>query len=455
MTEQNEPTKHPLWIWLLPFGIRRRILENVHLEKILLNTGWLVFDKVFRMGVGLVVVVWIARYLGPGQFGSLNYAISLSALFGSIAGLGLESIVVREIVHDPSQKDTVLGTALALRVAGGVFAVVFCMIATFTISTIDPGIRLLVFVIVLGYIFQAFDVVDFWFQAKVQSKFSVISKSIVFFSLSVLRIVCILAQASLVVFAVLATIEIVLGSIAMVVSYRIFGNDVRAWNYSRSVAARLLKDSWPLILAGMAIVAYLKIDQVLLGSMLDMKSVGVYSAAVRMVEVWYFIPGTITVSVFPSLVEARKNNREQYLRWLQKLYDAMAGLSVFIAIFVSLFSGSIIGWLYGASYSEASAILTIYVWSGVATFLGVASSQYLLAENLSKHSMYRTLIGMVLNVLLNVLLIPRYGMVGSAVATLVSYFAATFSLVLYSETRTQSFMLMKSLLVTRSFNVLR
>ena len=455
MTEQNEPTKHPLWIWLLPFGIRRRILENVHLEKILLNTGWLVFDKVFRMGVGLVVVVWIARYLGPGQFGSLNYAISLSALFGSIAGLGLESIVVREIVHDPSQKDTVLGTALALRVAGGVFAVVFCMIATFTISTIDPGIRLLVFVIVLGYIFQAFDVVDFWFQAKVQSKFSVISKSIVFFSLSVLRIVCILAQVSLVVFAVLATIEIVLGSIAMVVSYRIFGNDVRAWNYSRSVAARLLKDSWPLILAGMAIVAYLKIDQVLLGSMLDMKSVGVYSAAVRMVEVWYFIPGTITVSVFPSLVEARKNNREQYLRWLQKLYDAMAGLSVFIAIFVSLFSGSIIGWLYGASYSEASAILTIYVWSGVATFLGVASSQYLLAENLSKHSMYRTLIGMVLNVLLNVLLIPRYGMVGSAVATLVSYFAATFSLVLYSETRTQSFMLMKSLLVTRSFNVLR
>ncbi|MBI3006145.1 MAG: flippase [Ignavibacteriales bacterium] len=449
MKDGVQGIKTPRWMKILPEGVRAKIVARQDLQRIFFNTGWLVFDKIFRMGVGLVVGVWIARYLGPGQFGSLNYAISLSAIFGSIAGLGLENIVVREIVKNPLQKETLLGTSFVLRLAGGFVTVVLCLLATYAISSTDPVTRLLVFIIAVGYVFQALDVVDLWFQSKVQSKYSVISKNIVFFSLSAVRVLGILLEAPLLVFAILATMEIIFGGISLLFAYRITGNSVRNWNYSGTTARNLLRDSWPLVLSGLAIVIYMKVDQVLLGSLMDMNAVGIYSAAVRMAEVWYFIPGTITVSVFPSLIEARKNDYAKYLRWLQKLYDGMAGVSIFIALLVTFFSGSIIGWFYGTDYLEASPVLTVYVWSGVATFLGVASSQYLMVENLLKYSMYRTTIGMLLNVALNLLLIPTYGIQGSAVATLASYFASVFSLSLFSGGRGQSVMMIKALFVPR------
>jgi O-antigen/teichoic acid export membrane protein len=193
----------------------------------------------------------------------------------------------------------------------------------------------------------------------------------------------------------------------------------------------------------------MRIDQVMLGEMIGAQAVGLYAAAVKLAELWSFVPGAITISVFPSIIAAKNTGVEMYGKRMQQLYDLMALLSIGIAVVITILSREVMGFLYGSAFIEASSTLMVYIWSGVATFLGIASSQFLTAENLTRISLYRTLIGMILNVLLNLLLIPSMGIVGAAVATLISYTAATFSVAFFSASRSQAAMMLKSLVVFR------
>jgi PST family polysaccharide transporter len=210
-----------------------------------------------------------------------------------------------------------------------------------------------------------------------------------------------------------------------------------------------LKDGWPLTISSLVIVIYMKVDQVLLGNIVSPSAVGVYAAGVRLVEMWYFIPSALVISVLPSIVNARQESPRMYQLRLQQLYDLMSALSIGIAVVTTIFSRQIIAILYGDAYREAAGVVTIYVWSAVPTFLGVASSQYLLAENLTRISMYRTSIAMAVNVILNLILIPDYGITGAAFATLISYSVATFSSALFKDSRQQTIMMLKSLVIVR------
>jgi O-antigen/teichoic acid export membrane protein len=199
-----------------------------------------------------------------------------------------------------------------------------------------------------------------------------------------------------------------------------------------------------LILSGLAVVTYMRIDQVMLGEMVGAGSVGIYSAAVRLSEGWYFVPIAIATSVFPSIVATRKVNEALYQERLQKLYHFMTWLAIAIAVPVTFLSQIVIKFLYGAGYEGAGTVLAIHIWAGVFVFLGYASGQYLLTENYTRISFYRAFWGMIVNVILNFLLIPRYGPNGAAVATLISQFGATFGIVFLKYTRRQAIMMLKS-----------
>ena len=443
------------WIDILPPQVRGMLEGRLNLQKILVNTGWLLFDRIFRMGVGLFVGVWVARYLGPEQFGLLNYAMSFTAVVGSFAALGLESIVVREIVQNELRKNELLGTALGLRVLGN-FVVIALNVLFITTSMHEPSnVQFLVIIIAIGFFFQSFDTFDYWFQAKVQSNYSVVAKNIAFLLVSLLKVVAILLHAPLIYFALLATVEVFFGAVGLVLAYRVHGNLLRGLSYSWTIARKYLRDGWPIMFSSVAIVIYMKIDQVMIGRMINTEAVGVYAAAVKIVEIWYFIPSAITISVFPTILEAKKTDAVLYEKRMQQLYDVMAMLSVGLAVIVTIFATPIMSLLYGKEYLSGIPVLTIYIWSGVGTFLGVASSQFLIAENLTRISLYRTMLGMISNVVLNLVLIPKYGIIGSAVATLISYLIATFSLVLFSSTRAQASMLLRSLLTLGLWNVRR
>ena len=188
--------------------------------------------------------------------------------------------------------------------------------------------------------------------------------------------------------------------------------------------------------------------------MLDPESVGNYSAAVSLSEAWYFIPMAITSSVFPAIINAKKHSEELYYQRLQKLYDLMVWLAVTIALPTTFLAPWIIRVLYGEVFSQAAGVLSIHIWAGVFVFLGVASKNWLLTENLQIFSTINTSIGALANIVLNYILIKNMGINGAAISTLISYFIAAYlCLAFFDRTRLNFLNLTKSLFFKGSYSV--
>jgi O-antigen/teichoic acid export membrane protein len=233
-------------------------------------------------------------------------------------------------------------------------------------------------------------------------------------------------------------------AIGLIITYQNKGYSIFDWNFNKARGIKLLKQSFPLILSAVMVTVYMKIDQVML-KQVGSVAVGIYSAAANLSEAWYFIPTAIISSVFPAIINARKTDFERYEKRLKNLYDLLIYISLPVAIFISIFANQIIHICYANKYEGAGAMLSIHIWSGIFVFLGVASSQYLLAEGYTKISFYRTLTGAIINVVLNLWLIPLYGGIGASVATLIACIISTFYLLLVPKTRQQGIMMLKSL----------
>lgn len=390
------------------------------------NTSWLFFEKILRMLVGLFVGIWVTRYLGPERFGLFSYAQSFVGLFATIATLGIDGIVVREIVKDESKATELIGTAFYLKLMGAVVTLLVLVIATQFTSN-DRYTNLLVFIIASATIFQSFNVVDMYFQSKVLSKYVVFSNIISLFISSIVKITLILINAPLVAFAwaiLFDSIVLAMGFIYFFLKYSTC--EIRKIKFNKTIAISLLKDSWPLILSGVVISIYMKIDQVMIQEMLGNEAVGQYAAATRLSEIWYFIPTVVASSLFPAIVNAKRQSEELYYDRLQKLFDLVVWMAIAIALPMTFLSDMIVDILYGEQYSQAASVLMIHIWASIFVFLGVASGQWFIAENLQLLAFWRTFCGMVTNIFLNLLLITKFGIKGVAIATLVSYMIAGF-----------------------------
>ena len=446
--EAPTPKQHTVLIRMLPAFVRRRIEHRPGLVKILDNIGWLFFDKILRMGVGLLVGVWIARYLGPEQFGLLNYALAFTGLFGAIATLGLQGIVVRDIVRDPHGARLILGTAALLQFIGGLIAFVLILIAIAYLRPDDQLARSIVAILAAILLFKASDIAVYWFESQVQSKYVVWVQNSVFLLFAIGKVTLILNKASLTAFVWLMLVEASIVALILIIVFGRFGQPLATLNTNSKRAKALLKDSWPLLLSSMAIAVYMKIDQVMLGEMKGNEAVGVFAAATRISEVWYFIPMAIVVSVSPTIIATKQDCEKKYLHRTQQLFDWLVLLSVSVAIPTAFLSDFVIEILYGKLYADASIILSIHVWASVFVCLGVASSQNLLAENRQIISMQRTFAGLITNILLNLILIANYGAIGAAIATVISQAMAAFVFdLLQKETRMLFKMKMRSILL--------
>ncbi len=416
----------PFWFKYLPNFLRRRLEGRHNVQNVIDNTGWLFFDKILRMAGGLLLGVLIARYLGPEQYGLLNYATAFVALFGAFATLGLDGIVVRDIVKEPARRNELLGSSFVLKLIGGLLTTVGILLVIYFLKRNDDYIRLIVSLTSLGLILQAFDAVEFHYRSEVKSKYPILAKDAAFIVFILVRVWLLTTHAGLQAFVVASLLESVFGAFLMLVLYQRQGNSIINWKCNAGTMRRLLKDSWPLVLSGIVIMIYMRIDQVMIGEMLGNKAVGTYSAALRLSETWYFIPLIISSSVAPTIINAKKVSEEQYLARLQKLYNLMTIMSLGIALIVSLCSSSLINLLYGDQFLGAGLILAIHIWSAVFYFLGVAASNWFLVENQQRLVFMRTLYGVVANIGLNFLLIPKFGAAGAAIATLVTQIVVSY-----------------------------
>lgn len=438
------------WTRFLPGNIRTRLEGRRNLQEVINNTGWLFADKLVRMGVGLFVNIWVARYLGPDRFGLLNYAIAYIALFTAIATLGLDGVVVRELVRAPSAGREILGSAFALRMAGA-FAMLATVLSTATLVRHgDTESLLLIAIIAAGPFFQALDIIDFWFQSRVLSKYSVIAKNAAFLVVALCKISMILSGAPLVAFAWAALLEVALAAGGLAIAYRYNGERFHEWRFSFNRCRELLSDSWPLILSGFSIAVFMKIDQVMLGNMAGNQAVGIYSCAVRLSETWYLIPMSIVSSVFPAVIHVKSRDEALYYRRIQRLFSFMAALSLTIAIPMTFLSTRLVVLLFGAGFAGAGPVLSIHIWASLFVFFAIAQYPWDLAENLMKLSLFRISLGALLNVALNFYFIPVHGALGAAVSTVISQaFSAVFLNLFHERTRPIFFCQVKALFFFR------
>ncbi|MEH1895859.1 MAG: flippase [Nostoc sp.] len=396
------------------------------LRAIIANTGWLFADRILRMGASLVVGVWVARYLGVQQYGLFNYTLAFVSLFSPIFTLGLDDVVIRHIIRQSSNREEILGTTFWLKLLGGSASVLFAVSTMFFLGEHETLKISLVAILGMAGIFRATDTIDLWFQSQVQSKYSVIARNIAFLLNTVIKIVLILTKASLLAFAWVTLAEFAMSAIGLLIVYQVKGYSLWLWRWSLSAAKTLLKESLPLIFSGFAIMIFMRIDQVMLGQMIGNSEVGIYSAAVRVSEIWYFIPGAIVSSVAPSIYAAKEKSESLYYQRIGQLLSLMTCISLGIALPMTFLSEKIIIVMFGSGYAEAGPILSVHIWTSLFVFMGLATSPWFIAEGLNHVSLGKTLFGAILNIILNLFLIPKYGGLGAASATIISQAAATF-----------------------------
>lgn len=403
-----------------------KLKSHSRLRAIIANAGWLFADRILRMGASLVVGVWIARYLGVQQYGLFNYALAFVTLFTPVLTLGLDEIVVRHVVRESSNKEEILGTTFWLKLLGGIASVLLAVGITIFLGEREFLKISLVAILAIAGIFRAADTIELWFQSQVQSKYAVIAKNIAFLLNTLIKVALILTKAPLLAFAWVTLAEFAMNAVGLAIVYQYKGFSFLSWRWNFQVAKTLLKESLPLIFSGFAIMIFMKIDQIMLGQMIGDKEVGIYSAAVRLSEIWYFIPGAIVPSVAPSIYAAKDQSDKVYYQRLGQLFRLLTCIAVAIAVPMTFLSDKIVMVLFGNGYAGAGAILAVHIWTSIFVFLGFASSPWFIAEGLNHVTLGKTVFGAILNIILNFLLIPQYSGLGAAIATIISQAAAAF-----------------------------
>ncbi len=389
------------------------------------NTAWMMAEQILRIIAGILVGIWVARYLGPEQFGVFSYVLAFTSIFGGIAKLGLDGIFVRELIHQPKMHNTYMGTAFWLKVSGAVLLVLL-MACVVPFTSNDATTNLYIFIIAGGLFFQSFEVVEFYFQSQVLAKLISICKVIQLIFSSIIKVCLVLIQADLFWFVFVTSLDMFSLAFSYFIAYRIKGNAIFFKCFDVEIAKKLLKDSWMLVFSSLVVMIYMRIDQIMIKEMLGDYEVGIYSAAVKLSEAFYFIPVLLTASVFPAIINARKESAALYQKRMQRLYAFLIWLAIIVALPMTLLSERLIMLLYGEAYLPAGQVLMIHIWAAIFVFIGVAFSKYLLAENLQRIAFQRTLIGAIANVCLNFILIPKYGLQGAAIATLLAQFMANY-----------------------------
>lgn len=424
--------------------LKAKLLGHEGIRRYGANTAWLMGEKVLRMFMGLFVGIWVARYLGPEQFGLLSYAQSFVFLFTAIATLGLDSIVVRELVKDNSQRNVLLGTAFTLKLIGSLCILPLLWFGVQFTSN-DSYTNLLIFIIASGTIFQSFNVIDFYYQSSVLSKYVAFANTVTLAISSIIKIVLIMNEASLLAFAIVGMFDTVILSIGLIYFYwQKTQHSLREWQFDRVVAKRLLKDSWPLIISSVMVSLYMKIDQIMIKEMLDNNAVGQYAAAVRLIESTYFVPVIIVSSIFPSLVNI-KHDKNKFNKRIEILYVTLFWASLLITAFLFANREWLVLTLFGSDYSES---VKIFGWLSImlpVVAISAVHGKWLLIENLVSFNLYYTFFAATLNVCLNIIFIPKYGSIGAVFATLCAQIIPYTLLLISRKTRNHLLLILNSI----------
>ncbi|WP_213709177.1 flippase, partial [Klebsiella aerogenes] len=284
-------------------------ISNLLKEKSFGNMIWLMSDSILRLGMGFIVSVWLARYMGPSAFGVFNYAYAMIVIYSAVASLGMNGVVVRELIKGNADTRTILGTSFFLQVMGSLLSTSLVVLTVLMLRPKDYDLLIILLCMLPSVLLRSSDIVKYWFESIISSKYTVLAQNVAFFISSLIKVLIIICKGSYLLIA--ATVSIEAFIVAMLLFYfYVYKKNVLNWRVNFTEAKRLLSISWPLILSGLALMLYMRIDQIMIGNMIDDASVGIYSVAVKMVEIWYFVPIAIVSSLFPKIIKAKDEDNE-------------------------------------------------------------------------------------------------------------------------------------------------
>lgn len=388
-------------------------------KKVINNMSWLLGGRVVNMILSFFVSLATARYLGAKNLGAINYVAAYVSFFSSITSLGLSVIVIKEVSLGKEDGNQVIWTGVLMRFLTGVFSTVAVLALVFITDGQDPQLMKIALLESIAIIASAFDTFMYWFQGKLLAKYVTIASTLAYIGMSCYRIYLLANDADILWFAFATSVDVILLSLALMLFY-IKKNGFHP-SISWALGKRLMQQSYHYMISGLIAILYSKIDQIMLKHMLDETAVGLYSAALQIAGYWGMIPAAFIQSVGPVLYKDADENRSLFYKRLKQSYAGIWLLNVCWSVAVSIFSYWIIYILYGEKFLGAQNALVIVVWYTGITSIGSLTQVYFATENKNQYVNYCALAGLITNVILNLLLIPRFGIEGAAAATLATY----------------------------------
>lgn len=410
------------------------MIKKLFKDKSVVNMLYLLFDKFSRMVLGVIVFTLMAKQFGPEKFGELNYALSYVYIFLAMSTLGMQGVIVRDLVSGKIENSIIIGTSLSLRVISSVLFFFLCVgVYIYSLDYYDDFQMKIIVILSSVILFSFSDIIKYWFESNVASKYVVITENMVFYILSAVKISLLYINVNFYAYIYMFFLEAIIMCISLFIIYRIHCDTIKL-NLNYSYIKKLLKESAPLLVASAAWVVYTRIDLIFIGKMLESKDVGVYATATKISDIFAFIPVIIMVSYAPVLQKI--TDKIAFNRSFQKLYNNVVLVMLFVAIVVTNISNFFISFAFGEDFESSSEILNIYIWGGVFSALAIVSGRYLLLKGKQNITMYRHIVGLLINCPLNYILIANFGVEGAAMATLISLIISNYILDAFSrETR--------------------
>lgn len=421
-------------------------LKSLFKKKSVKNSAWIIAERVYQMAINFVLTVMISRYLGPANYGVLNYGVTLVNIFLVFTKLGLDIMILNEFIKHRDKEGTIIGTSVAMRLISAIISIVVISILVFVLQANSPIIIITSIIQSLALLFQAFNIFEYWFQSYFKSKYVSIAKIVSYTLMAGYKIGLLLMHKGVIWFALASVIDVLIVAIMLLIFYR--KNKGQRINVNFSLGKNLLGRSYHFIITGIMVLIYTQIDKLMIGQMLDEYQLGLYSAALSVCMLTSFVPDAILISARATVFNAKQSGK-YYLKRLKQTYAIIFWACAGMAFLISVLAPIIVNIVYGEQYVGAISTLSLLVWYVPLSYLGSARGIWIVTEDKNKYSKYYTFWGVVMNIGLNAFMIPLWGIFGAAIATIITeLFTLFITPLLYKETRIHT----KYLLEAITFN---
>lgn len=427
-------------------GMRNRLLKN----REIINAGWIISGRVLNKLLAFVVGILTANYLGPSNYGLINYAAAYTTFFASLCSLGINSVIIKDFVEHPDEQGEAIGTSLLMRAVSSVLSVIMIV---GIVPIVDRGDRAALIVAVLcslGLVFQIFDTLNCWFQSRLESKYPATAAIISYAIVSALKIALLIQKKNVYWFAAAASAEYLITAVFLISIYIKKKGPALSVSFSKGI--NLLKSSNSFIVAGLMISVYASVDKLMLRHMMDDSAVGNYAIAISLSTTWAFVLSAIIDSLSPGIMKLHRRDRRKYERKNRQLYAIVFYVSCAVSLGICVFASPIIHTLYKHAYDGAVAPLRIVVWYTAFSYLGVARNTWMVCENRQKYLMGLYAVAAALNVIMNAVMIPVWGGAGAALASLLTQISTTMIIPLFiKDLRPNTRLLVEAILLKDVF----